>query len=236
MALEEYGEGSCINCGLLGRRHEMDGPIATSVDYASRYGRETGDIGVFGTSRGDAALSIYNTRATCFVGKADLSGEIGSMGGMLGSEQQEKTLVALTKQRECPRWYPFAEFFSPREHLDMQMLDEQRRWQERESARNREHEERMADMQRQWQEDRDRAASRGQRIRFGWELAVFGFGIAAVMIAAALIERGSWLGSGPGQTIVIEQEAQEPPDVTIVVPTPPPAPSTEEAPQTEGAP
>jgi len=115
-----WGTGRCVNCGLLGKRASQSTLSvcyeATAVDRLGGHLTEVREDPV-----GPAAYPpIIHTHPWCFLGKADLLGELAVMGAK--EHQADKVLELIRKDRNCKAWYPWREFLSPKEHWEEQIM------------------------------------------------------------------------------------------------------------------
>jgi hypothetical protein len=176
----------CTNCGYLSVRNVEDWSLGEAEsDY-----RETGAMS-------DRAAQIYRNLPICFARAANLLQEYERTcnerpGGISGPAAVIK--FVLHKPRTCTEHIEWQQGFTPKEHLEMKMLEEQRASLNREADRN-----------HRW------------RII---ELVVMGLIVTAVSVAAqigsAFIERGS-LFPAP-------QQPAAPPVVQLVMPQQPTPP------------
>ena len=113
---EEYGHGKCVNCGYLGKKDiEGFGEICFT---ASMEDRTTGQLVHHNTFQG--GLTSLDTVPWCFVGKANLKDEVDQLDSQ---ETEDKRIFnIITKRRDCPSWYPWREFASPREQWEESMM------------------------------------------------------------------------------------------------------------------
>ena len=132
MLFDEYGEGSCINCGFLSQAR-----VALNV---------TDFVEVPANMR--ASGNFGNDCIHCFVREANLHQDALSLGTPAvgaGRYRDECVRQVIEKRRNCPRWYPWSEGYGPKEHSDEQKARElekdRRRYEERMEERRREFEE-----------------------------------------------------------------------------------------------
>jgi hypothetical protein len=125
---EVYGTRRCINCGYLGKK-DVNG-FNEECFTASAEDRLNGRLARHVTFRG--AVGNFITVPWCFVGKADLKHEIDQT-DTKGIEET-RILSVLEKDRNCPSWYPWREFTSPKEQWQesvmLAMEDRQRKFEE----------------------------------------------------------------------------------------------------------
>lgn len=112
---EEYGKGQCINCGYLGKK---DTEGYSKIWTVSAEDRTTGQLARHLTFFGGS--THLNTVPWCLVGKANLKDEVDQ----LGSQQTEDKRIfsIITKHRNCPSWYVWREFSSPKEQWEESMM------------------------------------------------------------------------------------------------------------------
>lgn len=86
-----------------------------------------------------AGRRIYREEPACFRGKADFVAELELFGhGRIPGE--EERCKVFDKERDCDGFRRWQLGFTPKEHLEMDLLEKQRDWQQRE-----------AQLQRDWQ-------------------------------------------------------------------------------------
>ena len=125
-ALEKYGTRCCINCGYLGKR---DGDLRISECYGvSEYDREFGTLDTYIDPRPKTITQIVppiKTFPWCFVGKANLRDEVAELFDDNDEELKKDNVCihrVIAKKRNCPSWYPWREFSSPREQWEESMM------------------------------------------------------------------------------------------------------------------
>ena len=123
---EVYGTGRCVNCGYLGKR---DGDLRISECYGvSEYDREFGTLDEYIDPRPKTTIEIVpkiKTFPWCFVGKANLRRETEELFDEKDSEFSHDNVCihkVLTVKRDCPSWYPWREFASPKEHFEESIM------------------------------------------------------------------------------------------------------------------
>lgn len=98
----DFGPGTCINCGFLCERtpdvHFLDGYKVVVDDRAS----------------GKFALPPYSRIVWCLRRGAPLYREFKALGEDMPAEQRMRTIIE--KGRDCAKFYPYQEGFSPQEH------------------------------------------------------------------------------------------------------------------------
>lgn len=84
----------------------------------------------------------------CFVGETDFAIEPG------GTEQDKKArrLALLSKDRSCDSFIEWKRGFTPKEHMEMNLLLEQRKWQRDTAREDQKWRAQQADQERQWRE------------------------------------------------------------------------------------
>jgi hypothetical protein len=126
---EVYGTRCCINCGYLGKK-DVNG-FNEECFTASAEDRSNGRLARHATFRG--AVGNFITVPWCFVGKADLKQELDQIHNE--SSEEARILSVLKTDRNCPSWYPWREFASPKEQWQesvmLAMEDRQRKFEER---------------------------------------------------------------------------------------------------------
>lgn len=131
MALEEFGQGKCINCGFLGKRASQS---TVSVCYEAT---------VIDRKRGQFTdCDAISTYAWCFVRGASIGDEVSKIEG--DRHFFDKMKEVIERDRCCPSWYKWTEFESPKEHYEeFKMLQLERNRQE--------FEQRIEDDRRKWE-------------------------------------------------------------------------------------
>lgn len=119
MALEQWGKGSCINCGFLGKRDQR---ATYSMCYEAS---ATERLGGWLTQQ----VGGIATRPWCFVDKVRFYEELQAMGAQ--EHQVDKVQELLKKARACPSWYPWREFLSPKEHFEVKLQERNERERKR---------------------------------------------------------------------------------------------------------
>ncbi|MFC2072475.1 hypothetical protein ACFLUU_07230 [Chloroflexota bacterium] len=110
---EEYGDGSCINCGYLGKK-DMEG--FGEIWTASAEDRTTGQL-----VRHLTFMGSHKTVPWCFVGKFNLKDEVDQLDNPQINEAT-RIFSVLRKDRQCPSWYHWREFSSPKEQWDESVI------------------------------------------------------------------------------------------------------------------
>jgi hypothetical protein len=121
----------CADCGYLGARevnsHQLVNPRAEQ--------RQTG-----APSRGNRnGLSVALTRTDpiCAIAAFDLQAEMGNPGA--GAFAEAAVAEVITKDRKCNRFTDNMPALTPKEHIEMNMLEEQREWQLRCQSEDQKH-------------------------------------------------------------------------------------------------
>ena len=180
---EVYGTRRCINCGFLGKRSpEIDAACfhASGKDRISGILNQHHPLG-----GGETNLS---TIPWCFVGKADFVKELGDIGAKI--HQADKVREIIEKDRQCPSWYPWREFASPKEHFNesMMLAMEQRR----EDFEQRMEKERT-EFELKLDEANKQERKRTNRIMIGLAVAAIIFAALQFYTAWASINPDHWL-------------------------------------------
>lgn len=169
---EKYGKGVCISCGYFGKR--MRDPSDTECDGVSVYERESGNLD---TSRG------VNVIPWCFVNQCDLVREVEVGPGQV--PKADSVAGMAKKQRNCPAWYPYREFASPKEQWNeaaMLVMEQRREDFEKALEQDRQKFElKLFEMSQAIQEDSKRTSDRIHWLT--WILALFGMCQIGITIA-----------------------------------------------------
>ena len=141
----------------------------------------------------DSAGYFYDERPFCFIRKFNFCDEVGPRA------DNGARIAVISKQRDCDGFTEWHQGFSPKEHVEMTLLEEQREWQRkreeadmvaREQQATREHKWRLEDAQtaREWHTEDISIArqSNTSQIRVAILSAVVGF---AAALAAVALER-----------------------------------------------
>lgn len=145
---QEYGQGKCINCGYLGK---SDNTLGQECHTAKADERTIGNL----AHHIVPGIVSLDTVPRCFITKANLKNEVEQLGSQ--SKGVSPTLVIIEKDRNCPSWYPWTEYFSPKEHFEefkMQQLEDNRRaFEERLDNSNKEFLAGLEHERREWEKD-----------------------------------------------------------------------------------
>ena len=106
----DYGPGTCINCGFLCQRSLRTHDLLCSEIIMDDRAR-----GTFGPALGVTLCTIW-----CFARGAHLPQELVDSGE--DEPIEERLLTIIQKGRDCPRFYPYREGFSPPEHAAEQRM------------------------------------------------------------------------------------------------------------------
>ena len=216
MALEEYGEGRCVNCGYLCR-----------MDYNGVLSRERPAMRYQEIPEHDRRQNRWHGQGVgpwCFRG-IDLPSEIVAVRrerniDHIDSKMLDElaTAVVTKEDRDCALWFSYTPTFTPREHLERQRMVELERFRietqksllESQQAFQAE----QARLDKEWRAAQEIKAEGATQRRFRWELVVFGVIVTLILavsqITGSLIEAGYIL---PRTTTPI------PVNVAIQVPT-----------------
>jgi len=135
MSLEEYGTGSCINCGFLCKqdRRETRSAVYGATVSDRLGGRLTEVRGEFPASGGTIGkASQITTSPCCFINEANFQIELSDLEA--DERRADKVLQLITKDRICDHWYVWTQFRSPEKHFEefkMKQLENDRREFER---------------------------------------------------------------------------------------------------------
>jgi len=162
----EHGPVKCAACGFLAVIRISPRELAEAeAEYRSR-----------GHIADNNGRLVYEEFPVCFVRAARLKSE------WVATRQagQEPTGI-LKSERDCSAFIPWQQGFSPKEHVEMQLLEQQRTWQA-----TREND------QRNWQKQ-ESADNKKWRAFELFVMAVLVAGATIIaQLASAFIERGSW--------------------------------------------
>jgi hypothetical protein len=114
---QEYGTRRCINCGYLGKKDTTG--FEEECFIASAGDRINGQLSSHRTLR--VSIGQFITLPWCSVDRANLKDEVDQ----LDSPQTENKRIfdVIAKDRKCQWWYPWREFYSPKEmYADSMML------------------------------------------------------------------------------------------------------------------
>lgn len=181
---EEYGTGRCINCGYLGKKDTAGfGEMCFTV---SAEDRTTGQLARHSTL--NVRPGQFITVPWCFVGKVNLKEELDHLPVQQTEEERIRSLIG--KDRNCPSWYPWREFASPREQWEesvMLAMEERREKFEKRMEQERK------DFELGLEERNRRERKRTDRIMIWLTVAAIIFAAAQVYAAMASINPDHWL-------------------------------------------
>ena len=103
---QEFNEkGKCNSCGFLSKRLFLE-PATPECTEASLYDRS------FGT--------LYNktTVPWCFRGIVNLREEVEDLASETEKQYNVCVVEIINTDRQCPQWYLWKEFLSPKEHFE----------------------------------------------------------------------------------------------------------------------
>lgn len=175
----------CAKCGCVAIRDRKTGRFE-EVDGGIR------DTGKFSSQK---LHDRYFTGLFCF----RLSHDLQSETGFHAVEKNESAQVAarkncLEKHRHCDKIIPWTQGFSPKEHVEMDMIERQRDWQRQCEESDRLWREQRTEEDRKWRESQEKnAANRHvetlrQASTFHWrEIVVFGAIVTAIMVGTQLL-------------------------------------------------
>jgi len=155
-AFTDFGTGSCVNCGFL------------SSLQLGRGGDVFAEVTISERGNGDMQSGYLH----CFVRAANLHGEAKELGEPpvgAGNYAAGVMRTVIEKGRQCERWYPWQEGFTPKEHL------EERRALETEDRR------------RTWEREREDERREWEKVQQG-ERRKFDIALGAVVAILALAE------------------------------------------------
>lgn len=177
MALEQFGEGKCVNCGFLGKREARS---TMSVCYeASIIDRLSGNL---------TSYAGVVTRPWCFVGEAFIGDEL--VENRTTEQDYETMRRILRKDKNCPSWYKWTEFVSPKEHFEeykMTQLELKRQEFEQQIEGDR----RKFELELQKSNEQER--KRSDKIMIGLTIALILFALFQVVAAFLGITNDSWV-------------------------------------------
>jgi hypothetical protein len=195
-------EGKCVSCGLLAKRTAPDHPGLSYYEVGPEE-RTSGYLFAF-PSFDNAAIRCV---PCCYAGAAPLAQEI--TGDVPQSSDykkwdhqragwQQKSLIALSKDRKCPSWVEYIEGLSPQWHLEshqMNLLQKAREeWEMRMEQDRREW---QRDFQAQLEQDRrewnEKFQSQSSRLSNQLACAATIFGLLQVIAAIIGLTPDSWL-------------------------------------------
>ena len=179
---EEYGHGKCINCGYLGKKDTLG--LGQECYIANAEERTTGTL----SHHIIITRMSLDTVPWCFVGKADLNNEVDQLDSQI--DRTARTLSIITQDRNCPSWYVWREFSSPKEQWEESvMLAMEKR---REDFEKRIEQDRQ-DFELKLEETIRQERNGTNRIMIGLTIAAIIFAAMQVYVALALINPEHWL-------------------------------------------
>lgn len=156
----------------------------------------------------ELGMNTYESKPLCFAMAENLAKEAGN-------DNAASVLPVLNKERECSSFLDWKQGFTPKEHTEMNMLERQREWQHSVDEADRKWREEQARISQAWREkvSADREAWREQiRVKMAeesrqaleaskaqfrwnifWTVVIGGIVTGFLGVAAALVERWSWL-------------------------------------------
>lgn len=216
----------CRDCGFLAVRmratHETPARlIEVEDDYRSK--------GAYDES--------YDRVPICFMRKADLRWEIGEWTKKFDAATKadqamrepltNQLWAIIDRERECDGYTDWLRGWSPREHLEMQMLEEQRNELRRQAEADQVWRERQDTAEREWRSQESAATRREHRILLGALIAAIVIPIIAAIIEGSLGSTEIIVPALEPPPIIVEPAPMVVPDIIIVLPTPLPSPDTE---------
>ena len=134
----KIGKVQCADCGFLALRNTRTDGLA---EARFRY-RETGEVPLSetpieirtptpdGDDEEDAYTSPYQIPPVCFVGAHNLSGTRRSTANVSKSPMTRDEALAIVQEgRACTKFIRWVQGYSPREHLEMERMKDQKRGQ-----------------------------------------------------------------------------------------------------------
>lgn len=190
----------CSECGFLAIRHND----THQLEEAFTAFRDHGE-----TTNSEGRSSHHQQVPVCLM-------RVVSFAKLLGNDTAKATVAKeIQSDRQCNRFTPWNQGFTPKEHAEMIQQEKLLEWQrERENAA-REWEERQARSDKEWREKEASVASSRHR----WELILLGLlvpagGIAA-QIASAFIERGDLFSKSEVKSAAPADTAKPQPPQTL---------------------
>ncbi len=167
----------CASCGFLALRKCKTREITEAeMDF-----RRGGGIPSHGNEL------VYDDYPLCFVQAVDLRHEIEQVDTPGGRKQ------VVLASRNCDSFTPWIQGFTPKEHADMKLLEQQQAWNREMAEAERAWRERQEERQQQWRrEDMDRQRlwreedGKEEAARHLRELLVMGGVVTAVSVAAQI--------------------------------------------------
>lgn len=173
----------CADCGLLAlRNNEMHRLVEADFRY-----REEGI-----PRRNQQGVVIYDIVPVCFVREVNFHEEIGDR------PKDKAAPLVLRKERECKSFMPWCQGYSPKEHIEMNILQEQRDWQLRREEEDRRWRASQAEQEQEWRREQSGLSEKSiqqANKHHKWDLLIIGVLVALVtastQLVAAFIERGT---------------------------------------------
>lgn len=124
----------CCECGFLSVRRKGDNVLCEAHDYW----RESGQV---------SPKHMYEIAPVCFVMALPIAHEMAGVGK--DEERPKRFVEIINKERDCAKFFPWVQGYSPKEHRDMlheKMMIElqqaqrerERAWQDEQKAKDRE--------------------------------------------------------------------------------------------------
>jgi len=110
LPFRDYGHGTCINCGFLSER-------TPGVHFLDCY-----EVIVDDRASGRFAQAIHGRITWCLARGANLKREVDALAE--DTPVEERIRAVIMKGRDCPRFYPYREGFSPQEHASERRMAE----------------------------------------------------------------------------------------------------------------
>lgn len=205
----------CADCGFLSLRLMDDRTLVSAHDEF----RKTGNVSLYGESP-------YSWWPVCFLGVLDLEKKCESESGAIDAD---RVLAVIQEENDCSQFTLLSHGSSPKEHIEMLRLEQDRKWQEerlkadqrwRDEHANRAEEFRVAQAKQEHIWRTEEAADRKRDItiasRNAWIALVSVVVISVVSLLAAIIGNQT-----PEPPMVIVQPNEIPvPNVIVVIATP----------------
>ena len=118
----------CRDCGFLAVRNPKTGHFQEAI----------------GPTRNNGAVDGYHTLPHCSVAAYDINVEC--------SDRPENFLPVTKEERTCGHFTAWHEGFSPKEHLEMRLLEQQRQWQRDRDKDDREWRDKQAENEHKWED------------------------------------------------------------------------------------
>ena len=146
----------CADCGLLCYKNQA----TRTFEHVDAEARKTAQFPTYKLGGGNIR---FRYDPYCLVLACDLAKELkartppSDAGGNFQSPI-EAVLEVIGEQRECSSWVKWRPGFSPKEHMEMQLLDEQRKWEQEQRERDRRWQEEMRKEDLKWKVDQEKLA------------------------------------------------------------------------------